>query len=107
VIAILHFRDPSFFVNHRPLAFTAFAAPHVGIMKYRGRFWQWVAVKWGHRLLGRTGDQLYTWDTFSASDERPLLEVMSDPGMWLSVYKLYVWANRLGHEYRRNFHPGT
>ncbi|KAJ9090914.1 hypothetical protein QFC19_009339 [Naganishia cerealis] len=30
-------------------------------------------------LLGRTGDQLYTWDQYSTQDERPLLEVMSDP----------------------------
>lgn len=49
-------------------------------MKYRGRFWQWVAVQWGYSLLGRTGDQLYTWDKYSAQDDRPLLEVMSDKG---------------------------
>jgi hypothetical protein len=79
-IAILHTRDPSFFTKHRPINFTTLAAPHVGIMKYRGRFWQWVAVKWGYSLLGRTGDQLYAWDTYSTKDERPLLEVMSDPG---------------------------
>lgn len=90
VIGLLHSRDPSFFTKHRPINFTTLASPHVGIMKYRGRFWQWVAVKWGYSLLGRTGDQLYTWDKYSALDERPLLEVMSDKGMlrrclWCSI----------------------
>ncbi|KAJ9123818.1 hypothetical protein QFC24_003595 [Naganishia onofrii] len=78
LIGLLHSRDPSFFVKHRPVNFTTLATPHVGIVKYRGKFWQWVAVKWGYSLLGRTGDQLYTWDKYSAQDERPLLEVMSD-----------------------------
>ncbi|KAJ9113624.1 hypothetical protein QFC22_005932, partial [Naganishia vaughanmartiniae] len=64
--------------KHRPVNFTTLATPHVGIVKYRGRFWQWVAVQWGYSLLGRTGDQLYTWDKYSEQDERPLLEVMSD-----------------------------
>lgn len=80
LIGLLHSRDPSFFVKHRPVNFTTLATPHVGIVKYRGKFWQWVAVKWGYSLLGRTGDQLYTWDKYSAQDERPLLEVMSDSG---------------------------
>ena len=37
-------------------------------------------MKAGHRLLGRTGDQLYAWDRYSSLDERPLLEVMSESG---------------------------
>lgn len=81
MIGLMHSRDPSFFVKHRPINFTTLASPHVGIMKYRGRFWQWVAVQWGYSLLGRTGDQLYTWDKYSEQDDRPLLEVMSDAGM--------------------------
>ncbi|KAJ9107445.1 hypothetical protein QFC21_000898 [Naganishia friedmannii] len=78
LIGLLHSRDPSFLVKHRPVNFTTLATPHVGIVKYRGRFWQWVAVKWAYSLLGRTGDQLYTWDKYSTQDERSLLEVMSD-----------------------------
>ncbi|KAJ9121976.1 hypothetical protein QFC24_004559 [Naganishia onofrii] len=78
LIGLLHSRDPSFFAKHRPVNFTTLASPHVGIVKYRGRFWQWVAVQWGYSLLGRTGDQLYTWDKYAAQDDRPLLEVMSD-----------------------------
>jgi hypothetical protein len=80
LIGLLHSRDPSFLVKHRPVNFTTLATPHIGIVKYRGRFWQWVAVKWGYSLLGRTGDQLYTWDKYSVQDDRPLLEVMSDSG---------------------------
>ncbi|KAJ9096808.1 hypothetical protein QFC21_005079 [Naganishia friedmannii] len=78
LIGLLHSRDASFLIKHRPVNFTTLATPHVGIVKYRGRFWQWVAVQWGYSLLGRTGDQLYTWDKYSEQDARPLLEVMSD-----------------------------
>ena len=80
IIALLHHRNSSFFVAHQPTTFATFATPHVGVLKYRRRFWQWVAVKAGHRLLGRTGDQLYAWDRYSSLDERPLLEVMSESG---------------------------
>lgn len=85
LIGLLHSRDPSFLVKHRPVNFTTLATPHAGIVKYRGRFWQWVAVQWGYSLLGRTGDQLYTWDKYSEQDERSLLEVMSDAGTLMST----------------------
>lgn len=107
VIAVLHTRDPSFFSKHRPINFTALATPHVGIMKYRGRFWQWVAVKWGYSLLGRTGDQLYAWDTFSTSDPRPLLEVMSDPGTSSINEETTHVSNRSAPYRRGHLHSST
>jgi hypothetical protein len=106
VIGLLHSRDPSFFVKHRPINFTTLASPHVGIMKYRGRFWQWVAVQWGYSLLGRTGDQLYTWDKYSAQDDRPLLEVMSDKGKRCICLPSSL-LDRSALDYRGNFHTSA
>lgn len=97
---------PSFFQKHKPYSFTTIATPHLGILKYKSKIWQWVAVKYGHALLGRSGDQLYFSDKFDESADvkvddgsedgmdkvervekklkrrlggRPLLEVMADP----------------------------
>lgn len=90
MVGLLLASDPGFYRRHRPVSFSTFATPHLGILKYKDRFWQWVAVKYGHRLLGRSGDQLYYKDQFDEGDEdvnvqgyvrdrRPLLEVMADP----------------------------
>jgi hypothetical protein len=35
----------------------------------------------GSKLLSRSGEQLYVTDRYSNDDQRPLLEIMADPGM--------------------------
>lgn len=68
-----------------------------------------MAVKYGHRLLGRSGDQLYYWDRFDDEegdideqgrkrDRRPLLEVMADPsGLFIKAInrfeRISIFAN--------------
>lgn len=108
-VGLLAATDRSFFAKHRPLSFSTLATPHLGILKYKNKFWQWVAVKYGHRLLGRSGDQLYFWDRFDDQqgdvdengknrDRRPLLEVMADPrGLFIRAInkfeRIAIFAN--------------
>jgi hypothetical protein len=108
-VGLLLASDRSFFCRHRPVSFSTLATPHLGILKYKNHFWQWVAVKYGHRLLGRSGDQLYYWDRFDDEegdideqgrkrDRRPLLEVMADPsGLFIKAInrfeRISIFAN--------------
>ena len=90
LVGLLQASGSGFFERHRPVSLSTLATPHLGILRYKNRFWQWVAVKYGHCLLGRSGDQLYYKDRFDdhedeldehgrQRDRRPLLEVMADP----------------------------
>lgn len=70
-IGVLHSREPSFFKDVTPVAYTSFATPHCGIPKYK-TFWSGVFHFLGGRLLSRTGSQLYVNDRFLPSSLAPI-----------------------------------
>ncbi|KAI5479229.1 lipid particle protein [Pseudohyphozyma bogoriensis] len=102
VLGLLESRTPSFFSKVRPVNFTTFASPAIGIPRYQS-FWSVVIRFLGARLLSRTGSQLYEKDrflpasfltepseksckkgafsklTFQREKAEPLLAVLADP----------------------------
>jgi hypothetical protein len=76
VLGILYQRK--FFDSVRPVNFTTFATPHVGLPMYDS-FRSKMFRSLGPRLLSRTGAQFYAVDKWSPRG-RPLLQVMADPG---------------------------
>ncbi|CAE6470178.1 unnamed protein product [Rhizoctonia solani] len=84
-IGILYQRG--FFRTVKPINFTTFATPHLGLPRLRG-FIGGVMHKLGPKMLSRTGQQFYGMDKdiWSSDDKegRPLLEVMADQsGCWV------------------------
>ncbi|KAL8286209.1 hypothetical protein RQP46_004697 [Phenoliferia psychrophenolica] len=101
-LGLLESRTPSFFAEVRPVNFTTFASPAIGIPKYDG-FWSDALAWLGSRMLSRSGSQLYGTDRFLPSSlidgnnqpekpngtlsrlsfkkekAEPLLAVMADP----------------------------
>ncbi|KAM0755796.1 DUF676-domain-containing protein [Meredithblackwellia eburnea MCA 4105] len=65
-IGLLDSRSPSFFKDVRPVNFTTFASPAIGIPRYDS-FWSGVLRFLGARLLSRSGAQLYGNDRFLPS----------------------------------------
>ncbi|KAK4049604.1 hypothetical protein OIO90_005363 [Microbotryomycetes sp. JL221] len=63
VLGLLESRQPSFFVDVKPVNFTTFASPAIGIPSYQS-FWSSTFRFLGARLLSRTGAQLYEKDRF-------------------------------------------
>ncbi|BGO88545.1 hypothetical protein NBRC10512_003357 [Rhodotorula toruloides] len=63
VLGLLDSRTPSFFSTVRPVNFTTFASPALGIPQYKS-FWSRTFRFLGSRLLSRTGNQLYERDRF-------------------------------------------
>ena len=63
--------------------FNTVATPHIGLIRYP-TFRSTLFATLGPKLLSRTGEQFYAVDKWSARG-RPLLEVMADPGMRLSL----------------------
>ncbi|SGY17759.1 BQ5605_C015g07880 [Microbotryum silenes-dioicae] len=103
VLGLLESRLPSFFDDVRPVNFTAFASPWIGIPQYES-VWSNVFRFLGARLLSRSGAQLYLTDRYLPSSlvegnqqdatkrkssslrffkttekAEPLLSVMADP----------------------------
>ncbi|CAE6428701.1 unnamed protein product [Rhizoctonia solani] len=78
-IGILYQRG--FFRNIKPVNFTTFATPHLGLPRIRGLVGT-MMHKLGPKMLSRTGKQFYgvDKDIWSPDDKegRPLLEVMAD-----------------------------
>ncbi|KAH7327625.1 putative serine esterase-domain-containing protein [Rhizoctonia solani] len=78
-IGILY--QKGFFRNVKPVNFTTFATPHLGLPRLRG-FVGGMMHKLGPKMLSRTGKQFYgvDKDIWSPDDKegRPLLEVMAD-----------------------------
>ncbi|KDN35247.1 hypothetical protein RSAG8_11732, partial [Rhizoctonia solani AG-8 WAC10335] len=78
-IGILYQRG--FFRTVKPINFTTFATPHLGLPRLRG-FLGGVMHKLGPKMLSRTGKQFYGVDNelWSLDDKkgRPLLDVMAD-----------------------------
>ncbi|KAG8701587.1 hypothetical protein FRC08_004003 [Ceratobasidium sp. 394] len=78
-IGILYQRG--FFKTIKPVNFTTFATPHIGLPRFRG-FVGRAMYTLGPMMLSRTGRQFYCVDNDSWSPEakegRPLIEVMSD-----------------------------
>ncbi|CAE6421166.1 unnamed protein product [Rhizoctonia solani] len=78
-IGILYQRG--FFHTVKPVNFTTFSTPHLGLPRLRGAIGT-LMHKLGPRMLSRTGKQFYgvDKDTWSPDDKkgRPLLEVMAD-----------------------------
>ncbi|KAG8743494.1 hypothetical protein FRC10_011967 [Ceratobasidium sp. 414] len=83
-IGILYQRG--FFKTVKPVNFTTFATPHIGLPRFRG-FIGRTMYTLGPVMLSRTGRQFYcvdndTWSP-DAKEGRPLLEVMSDKGTFM------------------------
>ncbi|SCZ89901.1 BZ3500_MvSof-1268-A1-R1_Chr1-3g01649 [Microbotryum saponariae] len=103
VLGLLESRSPSFFDDVKPVNFTAFASPWIGIPRYES-VWSNVFRFLGARLLSRSGAQLYLTDRYLPSSlvegnqqdatkrkssslrlfktkekAEPLLSVMADP----------------------------
>ncbi|KAG8788494.1 hypothetical protein FRC12_014495 [Ceratobasidium sp. 428] len=78
-IGILYQRG--FFKTVKPVNFTTFATPHIGLPRFRG-FVGRMMHKLGPVMLSRTGRQFYCVDNDiwspDAKEGRPLLEVISD-----------------------------
>ncbi|CAE7229666.1 unnamed protein product [Rhizoctonia solani] len=78
-IGILYQRG--FFRTVKPVNFTTFSTPHLGLPRIRG-FIGGLMHKLGPKMLSRTGEQFYAVDKekWSPDDKqgRPLLEVMAD-----------------------------
>lgn len=74
-LRILHSRN--FFDAVKPVNFTTFATPHIGLPKYP----TWISkimASVGPKLLSKTGEQFYCIDSYSSTG-KPLLQVMADP----------------------------
>ncbi|GAA5957391.1 hypothetical protein JCM21900_006886 [Sporobolomyces salmonicolor] len=78
VLGLLDSRTPSFFDSVRPVNFTTFASPAIGIPKYE-TFWSGVFRFLGARLLSRSGSQLYERDRFLPSRFNPDSPLYSSP----------------------------
>ncbi|GAA5827101.1 hypothetical protein JCM11251_001118 [Rhodosporidiobolus azoricus] len=76
-IGLLDSRTPSFFDEVKPVNFTTFASPWIGIPHYRSP-WSTIFRFLGARLLSRTGDQLYEKDRFLPSSFNPDLSATPD-----------------------------
>jgi len=74
LIGILHAR--TFFETVRPVNFTTFASPHIGLPRYPN-FFSKLAYKWGPTLLSRTGEQFWSTDSWGVTG-KPLLLAMAD-----------------------------
>lgn len=95
MLGILEHRK--FFEKIEPVNFITIAAPHMGLFQYSSMVSSLMGAL-GPKLLSRTGKQFYCQDKWSSNDERPLLEVMADPGKiffkMLSRFKyLRLYAN--------------
>lgn len=77
--SILHYRK--LFETVRPVNFTTFASPHIGLPRYPNLFSK-LASKWGPTLLSRTGEQFWSTDSWGGTG-KPLLLAMADKSMWL------------------------
>ncbi|SCV68157.1 BQ2448_278 [Microbotryum intermedium] len=66
VLGLLESRSPSFFDDVKPVNFTAFASPWIGIPQYQS-VWSNVFRFLGARLLSRSGAQLYLTDRYLPS----------------------------------------
>lgn len=87
LLGVLHQRK--FFEAVTPVNFTTVATLHIGLVRYP-TFRSSLFAYLGPRLLSRTGKQFYTEDEWSENG-RPLLEVMTDPGMTLILQTASLW----------------
>jgi len=76
--SILYHRK--FFETVRPVNFTTFASPHIGLPRYPNLFSK-LAYKWGPTLLSRTGEQFWSTDSWGVTG-KPLLLAMADKSTW-------------------------
>lgn len=63
VLGLLYSRTPSFFDLHKPINFTTFASPAIGMPSYPG-FWSGLTRFFGSRVLSRSGRQIYLKDAW-------------------------------------------
>ena len=75
--SILHSRK--FFETVKPVNFTTFASPHIGLPRYRSLISAFTAMVC-RKLLSRTGEQFYGLDKWGKGGI-PLLEVMANKGV--------------------------
>ncbi|WVW79800.1 hypothetical protein I302_101770 [Kwoniella bestiolae CBS 10118] len=89
IIGILHSRQPSFFLRHKPISFSTAATPHLGVLKY-GTLANTVVHTVGRQLFSRSGRQIYCLDKEPEWGGRGLLELMSDPDhVFIQALKLF------------------
>ncbi|SLM41011.1 Domain of unknown function DUF676, lipase-like [Lasallia pustulata] len=75
-IGLLH--SKGYFSKLRPINFTTFATPHLGVRTPALGFISKVWNAFGSRTISTSGAQLFTIDSFRSTN-RPLLAVMADP----------------------------
>ncbi|KAL8777879.1 MAG: hypothetical protein Q9213_007671 [Squamulea squamosa] len=80
------------FEKIKPINFTTFASPHLGVRTplrgYHSRLWN----AFGSRTLSASGRQLFTIDTFRDTN-RPILSVLADPTS-IFIRALSLFKNR-------------
>ena len=86
-IGLLHFRG--YFDRIKPVNFTTFATPHLGvrtpILGVQSRLWNFL----GSSTLSVSGRQLFLMDSFRDSG-KPLISVLADPGtIFMQALKLF------------------
>lgn len=69
--------EKKFFDNVKPVNFTTFATPNVGLIKTDFMVSK-IGFKLGPKMMSRTGPQFYGLDSWSPSGE-PMIEVLADP----------------------------
>lgn len=83
---ILH--QSKFFEVITPVNFNTVATPHIGIPRFPTAM-STISSYLGSKFLSRTGEQFYFTDEWSPKG-RPLVEVLGDPGRFLTLWKLYT-----------------
>ncbi|KIM26153.1 hypothetical protein M408DRAFT_73174 [Serendipita vermifera MAFF 305830] len=81
MIGVLNQRK--FFDNIKPVNFTTFATPNIGLVRTEFLFSK-LGFKLGPKIMSRTGPQFYGLDSFSATGQ-PLIEVLADPSTCDSI----------------------
>lgn len=85
-LRILH--QNKFFESVIPVNFNTVATPHIGIPRFPSTL-SAIVNYIGPKFLSRTGEQFFCVDKWSLRD-RPLLDVLADPGQCVSFSKSIV-----------------
>ncbi|CAH2355717.1 lipid droplet phospholipase 1 [[Candida] railenensis] len=75
--AIGMLNDIGFFDEVKPVFFTTFATPHVGIHFFNGTIFDKISNRVGHYLFGKTGKQMFIED-----DDKILVKMVEPDGTW-------------------------
>lgn len=86
--------DDGFFNEVKPVSYTTFATPHLGVSPTSRGILAWLVSNIGPRSLSITGSHIFLTDAMmSRRMRRPLLEIMTEPGSAF-VKGLSLFASR-------------